>query len=739
MWVASAILAGVLPATGVQTALGQTPVDSGAPRPAPADSGRADSSRARRPTRIPGTARLGPVVVTGQRTVAGGQVAAQADVGVLGAGDVYSTPFATTAYTDRLIRDQQARALGDVFSNDASVRLGTSRYAESEAFLIRGFQVNTGSTLFNGLPGLIDERQPSLDGIARAELLRGPSGVVNNGAADASVGGTVNFVAKRAEAAPLTRLTVGYAGDAEGEGHLDVGRRFGAGDAFGVRANLGGRRGDTPLDQQRETFGIGTLGADYRGARLTASVDLAHEDRTLLANLSPFNVGGPFAIPRAPDAADNLFDRSSYYRRRNTIGVGQVDYRVTQAVTVFGAYGHRRAFERYRGAFFPTIADADGTVAVSVIPYRRDDVTDVARVGARARFGTGPLTHQLTVAADGYWDHNPGGYAFKDELATNLYRPVALAPLTPAYPDPDNLYVREDDRTSVVLADVVSALGGRVSVIGGARAQRIQSSSREPGTGALQGAAYDRRKLTPSVALLVKPAPRLTLYANYVEALQTGPTAPAGTANADEVFAPVVAKQREVGAKVDLGAAGLTLAAYQITQPSGVTTVEGEVSRFGVDGEQRNRGLELNVFGTVAPGLRLLGGLSDIDARQVRTDDRDGDGRGDADGRRAVGVPRVQVNVGGEWDVPAVAGVTLSTRALYTARAAVDAANTQAIPAWTRVDMGARYGFTLTGRALVARLNVENVADRNYWASALGGALSIGAPRTVLASLSVDF
>ena len=45
-------------------------------------------------------------------------------------------------------------------------------------------------------------------------------------------------------------------------------------------------------------------------------------------------------------------------------------------------------------------------------------------------------------------------------------------------------------------------------------------------------------------------------------------------------------------------------------------------------------------------------------------------------------------------------------------------------------------------RQVTFRLRVENVADRNYWASSGGfpnsGYLVLGAPRTVLLSASVD-
>lgn len=57
--------------------------------------------------------------------------------------------------------------------------------------------------------------------------------------------------------------------------------------------------------------------------------------------------------------------------------------------------------------------------------------------------------------------------------------------------------------------------------------------------------------------------------------------------------------------------------------------------------------------------------------------------------------------------------------------------------------MGARYGFTVAERAVTLRANINNLTDRDYWASVGGfpGAnyLVLGEPRTLVLSASVDF
>ncbi|MNX82179.1 Ferrichrome receptor FcuA precursor [compost metagenome] len=69
----------------------------------------------------------------------------------------------------------------------------------------------------------------------------------------------------------------------------------------------------------------------------------------------------------------------------------------------------------------------------------------------------------------------------------------------------------------------------------------------------------------------------------------------------------------------------------------------------------------------------------------------------------------------------------------------LNAANTQSIPAWSRFDLGARYAFGFDDRDVTLRANLENVANEAYWASANGGYLTQGTPRTLKVSMTVDF
>jgi iron complex outermembrane receptor protein len=322
-------------------------------------------------------------------------------------------------------------------------------------------------------------------------------------------------------------------------------------------------------------------------------------------------------------------------------------------------------------------------------------------------------------------------------FTSSLYRPVDVAaPSATFFTGGDlrnPLVTSKTQLASYALADTLSFDDGRYLLTLGARHQQIKTTGYDYTTGR-ENARYDQGAVTPVAGFVYKPSKEVSLYANYAEALQQGPTASgANIDNIGQMFAPYRSRQKEVGVKYDGGRLGLSAALFTISQPSAYV----QDRHFGVFGEERHRGLELSVFGMPAHGLRLLGGLTLLDAAQVQT------AGGINQGKDVIGVPRTQLNLGADWDVPGVPGLSLNARTLYTASQYADAANTQHLPSWTRLDAGASYRTKVAGRDLTLRARVDNVTGRDYWASAGGypgaGYLVEGAPRNVGLSATVGF
>lgn len=664
----------------------------------------------------------------------GGQVARGGDLGMLGNRDIMDTPFNITSYTAQTIEDQQARTLADVVANDPSVRATHPSGGILDSFYIRGFPINEGNlgeVSFNGMFGVAPTFRLFTDYAERVEVIKGPTALLNGISPNSSVGGAINIVPKRASDVDVTRFTANYATELQGGGHLDFGRRLGTNRQFGIRFNGSYRRGDTPIDNQSIETPVGALALDYQGKQLRATVDVVAQREDITAPLRPLFPLTGIDIPDAPGGTSNLQLSWEKSRIDDISGLGRVEFDLTDSLTLFvaGGAGNTRV-ERLFGT--PVILNGAGDVSILPQNFIFDVDRTTAEFGLRTQFDTGPVNHSLTFQGNRLHQRLSRGFNSGTLQFSNIFNPVNRP--RQDVPEPDTVpKVSESEFIGFGIADTLSVLDERVQLTLGVRRQQIESKNFSAATGQVTSSS-DEGVFTPLAGVIVKPLKNISLYANYVEGLSLGDTAPATAANAGEVLSPARSNQIEVGAKVEFDTVGLTLSAFQIEKPFGQLEDVGGALIFSEAGEQRNRGLELNVFGEITPGLRLLGGITFLDGELTKTNDAA------TRGNTPVGVPSVQLNLGTEWDTPFAPGLTLVGNVIYTGDQYVDTTNTQEIPSWTRLDLGARYRTTLGDMPIMVRATVQNVFDNDYFSGVASfRTLSQGAPRTALLSITADF
>jgi iron complex outermembrane receptor protein len=680
---------------------------------------------------------------------AGGQVARGGRLGLLGNADIMDTPFNTMNYTQALIQDQQARSVADVVQNDPSVRVARGFGNYQELYMIRGFAVNSDDMAWNGLYGLLPRQFVAAELLERVEVFRGANSFINGAApGGGGIGGMINLVPKRAPNTPLNQATVGV--DSGGQAYVaaDVARRFGEGNRAGIRVNAVRRQGDTAVDGESRELSALSVGLDYRGSNYRVSADVGYQDHKLdsprpSVTIGTDATGASLALPSAPDADSNFAQSWTTSMERDTFGSVRGEIDLAPNVVAWGAFGARSSHE-FNSLAAPTTSDNSGGAGFYRFDNARDDTIRTGEVGARGTFRTGSVGHTLSATASAWQLRSRNAYGMSGSWSGSLTNPVDVA--APAFTWTGNdidtpALTQKTLLSSVAVADTLSFLDDRVLLTVGVRRQNIKDvgydyySAFTPNHD--ENSRYDSSANTPLAGIVYKPTKNLSLYANYIEALQKGAVATSSTGtpldNEGAVLAPYTSRQKEIGAKYDAGKFGASAALFTTSQP--MAYVANNV--FGTNGEQRNQGLELSVFGLPAKGLRLLGGLTLLDAEQRKTLG------GATDGNDAIGVPHTQLNVGVDWDVPQVSGLSLNARTVYTSSQYADAANTQKLPSWTRLDLGASYATRVADKDVTLRARIDNVANRSYWASAGGypgyGYLVLGAPRTVSVSASVDF
>ena len=680
------------------------------------------------------------MIVTAQRRNQS-EVSRGGNLGALGDQDAANVPFSIRSYNEALILNQQPQTLGQVLENDPSIRTTYGFGNAAELFIIRGFVLAGDDIGLDGLYGIAPRQLVAPELYDSVQVLNGASAFLYGASpGGGGIGGSVNLQLKRAER-DLLRATLGYTSNEHFGGSLDFGRRFGSDRQFGVRINGAFRSGDVSIDGEfRETTVI--AGAfDYNRGPLRLTVDLAYQDVEVRGLRGKVQLGTN-AIPAVPEADHNFSQPWNYTQLRDLFGIARVEYDVANDVTLYAAFGARDGSEEGR---YDSISVTDVTTGAangggSFIP--RTDNNEAAEAGVHARFATGPVTHQLNAGGSINWQVNRNAYDFFGGFATNLYNtPVAPIPASAfAGGDLNDPFPIAQSRLgSLFVSDTLGFFGDRLLLTGGLRYQAMNIRGFSYFGGA-QTSEYDEEAITPVFGIVVKPSDRFSLFFNRIEGLQQGQTAPVdpSLSNSGEVFAPFKSVQYELGGRTRLGPVNASLSLFQTELPSAFAIPDPDspgLNVFGPFGTQRNRGIELSVDGEVTRGLRVIAGMSILEAQFTETLG------GVNEGNQVAGVPDYLANANVEWDMPFVPGLTLTGRVVHTGAQPVNNANTLELSDWTRVDLGARYVAAIAERPVTFRAGVDNVFNERYWASAFDSFLPQllqGAPRTFKLSVSID-
>lgn len=667
-----------------------------------------------------------------EQTLSGGQISKISQVGMLGDRSDMDTPFSITSYTAKYIADQQATSVAEALKSEPAVRSVFSKGGIGEYFNIRGLYTQSHELAWNGLFGLLPHNRVPTEFLERIDVFKGTSALLNGMSIGGAVGGVINVVPKRATAEDITRLTTRYESDATLGAHIDIGRRFGTEDQFGVRVNALKSYGDTVLDGQEENRYLGTIALDYQGEKLSGSLDL-YDINEKLNGGQPLMVSfATSVVPKAPDSTLN--HQPGAYSHSKTRGViGHLEYDFAPDWTAFISAGTKRqdGIGVIANNALGNAAQPNGDyMAVSRMNANKTNV-DAGELGIRGKFNTNSIKHYLVISANTLDQETHMGLKVGKPWASNIYNPSR-----PTWNAPAPTYVPktlDTTLTSFAVADTLSTLDDKYQLTLGVRHQNVESQSYSIVNGAPSSPHYDESAVTPMVGFVIKPwDSSLALYANYIEGLSQGDTItdPSNPLIASKTLKPYKSKQYEVGTKWEMNNFKNTLSIYQITKNALIQDAQRNYS----ESKQRNRGIEWTTAGEIFPDFRLLGGVSYLEAEWEKT------ANGALDGHDVKGIPHWQSNLGLEWDVQALQGLTLTSNTVYTGSLYANDTNTQKIPAWFVVDLGGRYATQIAKHNVVFRGGVDNVFDKKHWAGVWNGYVGVGGdPRTYKLSMQIDF
>jgi iron complex outermembrane receptor protein len=670
--------------------------------------------------------------------VAGAQIAREGHVGILGNLPIQDTPFNVRSYTDTFIENQQAVALADILNSDASVvspSPASKANQEYDVFLIRGFRILSNSSLaIDGLFGLYgNELEPYMYFIDRVDVFNGPSAFIMG--SPASVGGVINLAPKRARDKPFLLLEPNYLGKSIYGGHLDASDRFGSHGAFGARINGAYRDGEGEVRDSRLLNGGAAAGLDFRSKIVLLSLDMQY--------LRNYNKANPYVLLLGPElnhlppamptnlSTEPVWMNGSTYEK---MILGRANIQVSPKWTLTSGSGFSHGSRAYPAYCPVLILDYTGAVLCEQIDQatRNDNYSN--DVGIHGKFNTGSLSHSFMAGWSRIQQTTNFGYFhdFGPSQPYNLYLPYRPTEPNFILPELSTDYVIDDESTKGwYVGDTLGVFRDRLLLTGGFRrvTQSIKDSVRD---NSIPPASYRESAVTPSVAGLFKLSSQVSLYGNFIQALEPGWIAPIGTKNAGQALPPFFSNQIEFGAKANFGKWLGTLALYRISQANGVISAVTNPPTFTQDGRQVNKGLEVSFAGDLLHGLHAILSASFIDPKQRSTGDPA------TEGKSASTIPTAAERVYLSWDLSKIKGLNLNCNLMETGSAAFDVINSLRVPSWTRLDLGAKYSFG-NEKPLTIRAQVENLTNSRFWVSAFSGGLAPSGARVVNVSISKAF
>ncbi len=682
----------------------------------------------------------GEIVVTAQKGYAAqpDYAVKNADLGPLGDKPVADVPASVTVVPEDLIVNNQARTVNDTLRYLPSVEVRDQQGFEVSRPQSRGFQGSiVQDTRLDGL-NIVGTTAIPAENLAGIQVL--------NGLTDALYGpqspaGVFDYELKRPTRDTLFRVIGSFDSKGIGTGQVDASATNGP---IGYRFNIVHGQGQGYVD-----------GSHFNRTLFAGDFDIHLDDRTVIeADLSHYETRG-FGLPGSivyfgkntnillPRAIDPT--RPGYGQPYAGVDL-KTDTGLAKLKHDFGGGWQLEIGGLYQNAdrglygITDTLTDNAGDYTVTknftAVPRFTVASNTASLTGTVSLFG---LANDIAIGTNGFVN---GQYSARNSIAVslgtgNLAHPTIL----PDKPTPADGGQYKSGRLfvqSIVTSDTVH-LDDRLAVQGTLSTSFLSSRSLSS-AGAVTSKDTENGVLSGTASLTYKPIERLTLYATYSNSVEQGETAPAGTANANQILSPYRDREYEAGAKYQVTPGFLiTAAGFRMTRP--LATTSATTNLFAVVGTQRNWGGELFGQGAVTPALSLFGGVTYIDARLVNS------GVAATNDKLVVGVPHFKSDVSADYH-PAFAGGFALTGTVHTEsdRAATNLNNSFA-PAYATVDLGARYNAAWFGHHETLRVNVINIGDKRYFSSIADGNIVgspgantaySGAPRTVLASLEFD-
>lgn len=680
---------------------------------------------------------LAEVVVEGRRYIAGEYVRATSNIGILGERDAMTSPISVLTISEKSINDfnSSTDGLSGILSLAPSIRI--SGNASADVVSARGFALNGYDMYLNGVPGMFAMYRQTLNYIDSIDVIEGPATGITGSGYNMNPGATINVNSKVATDKPVTDIGIAYYSQNSFEQKIDIGRRFGKDNRYGIRvnaSNVNGERGidHWKLDQKNIYVNFDQQSKNSKTNFLIGYVDTDSQGRPVAMNFAN-NLSN---IPAAPDGSVNFNPQWRRDQYTNFVMTLNHEQRINDHTKAFlnAGYHHQDWYYCLENQNIKVIDNA-GNYQTDFEMYPLSIKKKYLQVGIRGDFKLGTFKHDYVLAADKEWRYYGGIWG--DVGNGQVFNGNIYNPNTQSWNKPNNVDAVSVDNpgsrskaTGWSIMDTISTADGKLQVMLGLHGHKITEDSYNVTTGAHKS-GYSSDAINPSFGINYAVNPKLSLYANHTENFTVGSMVSGGKyTNNGEVLPPSKTKQDEIGVKFKTGDFFHKLSYFDIEKANIYDHDLGGGKYYrSIDGRQKNKGFEYTATGSLGGKLNLIGGFMYLDAKQSKT------ASASSNGKRVNGAPEWSATLGAEYQ--ATKELSFLLRASYLGSAYIQDEKYN-VPGYFKFDLGAKYKTKIKNTPVEIRAMVYNVTGKNYWQPQSGSnSLYLGTPRTVM--LSANF
>lgn len=652
------------------------------------------------------------------------------DVGLWKGKSLQDTPYSLNVMTEDYMENLQATSTDHLYSINPVMQIYTRQSENDNGYVfLRGFQSNTSA--FDGLRREKWQYTHNLnvEEYERLETITGLSGFLYG---PSPIGGLRNFIPKRPSQKEEYSVTLGNAGGTGPYVHADLSSPLDEEGKFSYRLNLVLQDGGTSVENQNLKKNVFNLALDYRITDDLLLQGIISDSYYLLEGLNAgWNIASGATRPDASslDSSKLLGQEWTSQETKTRRYNAKLFWDISESVNLRTAYMQEKTTRS--GDSSDLTFQTNGTYSLESFydPTEQEILGQGAYAFLDFEFDTGDINHQATFgiqASESYW--NSPNYNSSSVTQSGL----SLSSSTPSINQPIAPIVTSISKDVYHLNSINFTLGDSItfnpnwSLLVGASHVTLEYKDNQ----------YKESTITPSISLVYKPIEELSLYTSYMEGIEAGGIADdtynsAAVVNAGEAMEPLKSNQVEIGAKYSHNNMFYTLALFNIDKGlEYYDNADASAPVYVQDGRQVHRGLEFTFTGKVNDNLTSVGGFTLLDA-QIKENKQNPE----LEGKRPTDVSDKFAKLYLEYTPFFKKNLSLNTGINYTGSFYGNSDNTDKLPSYTLVNVGAKYTAQSTKYPLTYRLNINNLMDKQYWVNSG----SLGESRSIHASVTMKF